>query len=1062
MRTGSSDIMFRGHRDRRRWDSRLMKARKSRHYLFDLEGLEARTLLATTPAPVQTGSIANLSLPMGNGPGAQEDSPLVEVDPLDPQKVVSVWVNNDTADIPFPGPQVLIEGAYSVNGGQSWAQFQSSVILPDPNTRNPVLPYLQMTNPSLSFDRNGNFYVLIDEHNSGGTSGALVLEKYVFTGDAPVAVRYQQPSGGSNSYEIIYQWLPPGDLAFEPTMAVDSNIASFTDPTTGDVQTDISSGNVYIAWATGTVAPASPSPPSPFFNPNAIVMVTSTDGGQDFSPQETINTTGYGPTTERDAQPAITISQGRLPNESGQQGDAGVAGGQVTVGWTDTTANEQRLLVNSIPPGKDYHFNGADGVISPGTKTGPTLTDFPSTVQLPLNEISQLDSLSITVDIFDSNDAMLGLKLIAPDGDSITLFTNQTLNGATVQTRGISGGNVGENNGFLVGTTFTDNAARSIVDISPSGGRGASAPYVGDFRVENDGFVNDPDGRTLTAFLNKVLADNAINGTWKLETIDSNTSAPSTPSTVDFWTLNLSTGMRPDIDVQVPGTLGLIVAGSLSVTGATAAPSSPLGVNPGIVLASDNTLGSFSPYQGRIYAAFVGYFNVIIDGVKNPTTNTDVFLTYSDDGGRTWSSPEVVNNDAGATDGGSAAAENPLSEDIFTGRTQFQPAIAVDPVTGTVVLSWRDARYDAANDRVATFLTTSIDGGQTFSPQSYANPSQVAIDSITGQNVVIGPESDNESGGNSNTDHLFGYGTQMGLAVFNGQVYPIWAGNLNQGHIVNGAVQGPYLSIFYQPMVIADGPRIVSSTMGPIPLAEAETQSVSFTVTFDRPIDPPGLALPTFTMNDVLVYYHDTTNGDPAVPLQVLGVTPVLSSGVGPNGSGLFGYTQFQVTFDPLPSGANPANYPADYTGTYSYMILPDDGSGTAISSPIRSFVNTPVPQAPIGPVSSPDVPLSVPTSGTGGSGTADDVTTSIITINNSNFINANVTGITVNLTLDHQRDGDLTITLTAPNGAVTTLYSKPGDSGKNFINTTFSDQPSAPSILAGQAPYQNGHLSAL
>ena len=106
----------------------------------------------------------------------------------------------------------------------------------------------------------------------------------------------------------------------------------------------------------------------------------------------------------------------------------------------------------------------------------------------------------------------------------------------------------------------------------------------------------------------------------------------------------------------------------------------------------------------------------------------------------------------------------------------------------------------------------------------------------------------------------------MGLAVFNGQIYPIWAGNLNKGHIVNGAVQGPFLSIFYQPMVIADGPRIVSSDMGPISLADAQSGSVSFTVTFDRPIDPPSLngytTTPTFTPADVLVYYHDTTNGD--------------------------------------------------------------------------------------------------------------------------------------------------------------------------------------------------------
>ena len=790
--------------------------------------------------------------------------------------------------------------------------FQATVVLPDPNTNNPVLPYLQITNPSVSFDRSGNFYVLLDEHNGGGTSGALVLEKYVFTGDAPVSVRYQQPSGGSIGYNIIYQWLPAGDLAFDPTMAVDNNIASFTDPTTGQVQTDISSGNVYVAWATGTVIPAT-HPFGPFFNQNTIAMVTSTDGGQDFSAQESINTSAFGPTTERDALPAIAISQGRLAGESGQPGDAGVPGGQVTVGWSDTAANEQQLFMNSIPPGRDFRFNGTTGFVSPGTKTSTTATDFTTTVQLPANQIALLDSMTVTVDIFDSNDATLGLRLIAPDGESITLFTNQTVGGASISVRGISGTNVGENNGFLVGTTFTDAAARSIVDISPTGGRGAGAPYVGDFRVENDFFVSDPDGRTLNAFLSKVLTNGAINGTWKLETIDSNTSAPSTPASVDFWTLNLSTGMKPDLDLQVPGTLGLVVAGSLTTTFPVASAASPIGISPGLVMASDNTLGSFSPYQGRIYAAFVGYFNVIIDGVKNPTDNTDIFLTYSDDGGRTWSPPEVVNNDASVTDGQTASAENPLSNDIFTGRVQFQPEIAVDPVTGTLVLSWRDGRDDAARSRVATYLTTSIDGGQTFSAQTYANPALVAINSISGQDVVIGPQSDNESGGNSNTDHTFGYGTQMGLAVFNGQIYPIWAGNLNKGHIVNGAVQGPFLSIFYQPMVIASGPRIVSSDMGSIPAttyANAESGSLSFTVTFDRPINPPSLpgyttpTTPTFTPADVLVYYHDTTNGTAYIPLKVTGVSPILSSGVGPDNR--FGFTQFQVTFNSLPSGVNP------------------------------------------------------------------------------------------------------------------------------------------------------------
>src|SRR6202035_2577266 len=96
MRTGSSEIMFPGHRNSRP-DSKQRKIRKSRNYRFDVEGLESRTLLATIPGAVATSSpLVNLSTPMGNGPNAQEDSPIVAVDPLNPLKIVSVWVNNDT------------------------------------------------------------------------------------------------------------------------------------------------------------------------------------------------------------------------------------------------------------------------------------------------------------------------------------------------------------------------------------------------------------------------------------------------------------------------------------------------------------------------------------------------------------------------------------------------------------------------------------------------------------------------------------------------------------------------------------------------------------------------------------------------------------------------------------------------------------------------------------------------------------------------------------------------------------------------------------------------------
>ena len=54
------------------------------------------------------------------------------------------------------------------------------------------------------------------------------------------------------------------------------------------------------------------------------------------------------------------------------------------------------------------------------------MTNFPVTISIPASQIAALDSLSVTVDIVDANDADLGLKLIAPDGESITLFTNNS------------------------------------------------------------------------------------------------------------------------------------------------------------------------------------------------------------------------------------------------------------------------------------------------------------------------------------------------------------------------------------------------------------------------------------------------------------------------------------------------------------------------------------------------------------------------------------------------------------------------------------------------------------
>ena len=186
-------------------------------------------------------------------------------------------------------------------------------------------------------------------------------------------------------------------------------------------------------------------------------------------------------------------------------------------------------------------------------------------------------------------------------------------------------------------------------------------------------------------------------------------------------------------------------------------------------------------------------------------------------------------------------------------------------------------------------------------------------------------------------------------------------------------------------------------------------------MTFDRPINPPGTTA-SFTAADVQVFYQDTTFGDASIPLDVLSVTPVASSGVGPGTDPKFGYTEFTIAFNPSPrrpTGDPQRNH--NYTGTYSYLITPDDGNGNPIEEPIPAYVYSNVTQPVTVSFSSTDVPLPVPpTSITGQPSPGDDTTTSTLTVAGEN--NHVITGVTVTLSLtaptaerqptDHHPDG--------------------------------------------------------
>ena len=88
---GVSDSLPRGNRGRLRPDARRRKVRRSRLARIGLEGLEPRTLLATIPAAAATAPPQNLSnlTPTLGGLVREENSTTVEIDPVNPSKMVS-------------------------------------------------------------------------------------------------------------------------------------------------------------------------------------------------------------------------------------------------------------------------------------------------------------------------------------------------------------------------------------------------------------------------------------------------------------------------------------------------------------------------------------------------------------------------------------------------------------------------------------------------------------------------------------------------------------------------------------------------------------------------------------------------------------------------------------------------------------------------------------------------------------------------------------------------------------------------------------------------------------
>jgi len=148
----------------------------------------------------------------------------------------------------------------------------------------------------------------------------------------------------------------------------------------------------------------------------------------------------------------------------------------------------------------------------------------------------------------------------------------------------------------------------------------------------------------------------------------------------------------------------------------------------------DRTTG---PRRGWIYVVWNDFSAAQGSGCvsSTSTSNANIWLSRSMDGGATWSAPAMVNADIAQTD-------------------QFNQWMRVDDADGAIHVSWHDTRNDSARKKTDVYYTRSLDGGATWEPE-----------------VKLTTEQTDETTAGSNGNQ---YGDYEGLAVHNGAAYSFW------------------------------------------------------------------------------------------------------------------------------------------------------------------------------------------------------------------------------------------------------------------------------------------------
>jgi subtilisin-like proprotein convertase family protein len=1019
-----------------------------------VERLEDRTLLSVLPPPVVSNQQfidGAYPFPNTNPPTTPTDyfsSPSVAIDPVNPNKAVAVF-----ADFNVVSGITFMSGSSTLDGGKTWLNF--SFEIPGP-MRDPNLPagpndiYTQSSNPTVAIGNSEQVYVVYTEHDAGFASNALVLQKFDFSGinTFPVLDPVVQD-------QILYQAVGQ-DPIYNAQVIVDNNLADFRDPDVfkalqadpnANPTRDPLKDHVYVAYDISYKDKGTQSP---------TMILASADGAQSFTGQHFLSSSFFGNGLDTGA-PALSVAQGTTSTRPAGPGVTPVPAGSIHAVFsvTDPMTGQTGIDHNVITDGGAAVFlpgspgpikNAIHNATAPDT---PQTTEFDFNVdptQIPAN--FTISDLKVSLALIHPNTQQLSIVLQAPDGSQVTLLNNglDAFNKTTGVGLTAASVNLGVLNGVDVGTVFDQLSPRPITSKTF-----ATSPFIAHFQPETSpADTNQTAG--LDTWNGQRLA--SLAGTWKLLITDffDETSGGAPPTQgVDAVSLRFSSGLDNNLfdDTIVPVEPAPILPGFLggAPTGAPYGPyalkpavSPNRGIGPAPTIAIDNTLGAFSPYQGRIYVAYV----LAPPQTMGKPDDTNIVLTTSDDNGVSWTAGTIINDDIPTLDGFSEGD-----------RAQFMPTLQVDQATGSVVIQYEDARWDAARQRISTFMDVSIDGGQSFTQSFYLNQPKQAVDAITKKVVNLEPTPDNQQQiGNALAQTSFGFGDHTGLAVFSGHAISVWGGNQN----------APGAGILSATTNFAAGPRVVSSDQGPVadvytytdPVTKVVTtynntfasdgtrQFDSFEVTFDRPI-----SISSFDASDVQVVFRD-----PFTPANLPGTAVAVASVQALDGGDSFG-----PGTSGLDANGNPflaehflvhLQSPQSSIGTYSYTI------GSNILDSIRTVRGVLAPDGPNLHLDSADVPQPIMSNI---SGTA--VTTSKITVNTGNPQDL-IDFFKVTLSIQYPFVQDLDVQLFAPSGkSVQLLVADFTTSGANYTNTSFDDAATQ-LIQNSSAPYTGTFLPAV